>query len=137
VQKYRLRHSLLALTLLAALAGCASSGDKDDGPTVLAITAWPTGRDGPVHHWTLRCPAGGTLPMPARACLALLALDHPLRTGTPGRTACAQIYGGPAVATVTGKARGRRVQTAFSRIDGCQIERWNAVDFLFPGVRSG
>ena len=131
-----LRQSLLALTLLAALAGCGDGKDEEsDGPTRLAITAWPQGRDGPVHRWTLRCPSGGTLPMPARACQALLALDRPLRPVSRGR-ACTQMYGGPAVATVTGRFRGGRVQASFSRIDGCQIERWNTVDFLFPGVSS-
>ena len=123
------------MVLLAALAGCDGSDRKEDGSTQLAITARPTGRGGPVHHWTLRCPAGGTLPMPERACDALLALDQPLRSAPPGR-ACTQIYGGPALATVTGTFRGRPVHAAFSRIDGCQIERWNAVDFLFPGVSS-
>ena len=47
--------------------------------------------------------------MPARACQALLALDHPLSSAPAGR-ACTQIYGGPAVATVTGTFRGRRVR---------------------------
>jgi hypothetical protein len=42
----------------------------------------------------------------------------------PGKTACAEIYGGPAVATVTGTLRGEPVNARFSLVDACQIERW-------------
>jgi hypothetical protein len=33
---------------------------------------------------------------------------------------------------VVGSLRGRRVDTTFKRTDGCQIARWDRVDFLFP-----
>ena len=42
----------------------------------------------------------------------------------PDETACAEIYGGPAVATVTGTLRGEPVRARFSLTDACQIERW-------------
>jgi len=38
---------------------------------------------------------------------------------------------------VRGRLRGQRVASTFSRRDGCQIERWNRVRFLFPGAVSG
>jgi len=50
----------------------------------------------------------------------------------PADTACTEIYGGPHVAEVRGRFRGRRVSAQFTRTDGCQIERWNRVRFLFP-----
>ena len=49
----------------------------------------------------------------------------------PKGVACTQIYGGPQIAIVSGTFRGRRVWARFSRVDGCQTERWNRVRFLF------
>jgi hypothetical protein len=67
----------------------------------------------------------------ARACRRLLALDDPFGA-VGGGAACIQIYGGPQVAEVRGRLRGTPVGTTFTRTDGCQIERWNRVRFLFP-----
>jgi len=47
---------------------------------------------------------------------------------------CTEIYGGPQEALVRGVFRGRRVRATFRRRDGCEINRWNRVAFLF-GVR--
>jgi hypothetical protein len=44
------------------------------------------------------------------------------------------IYGGPQEALVTGRFRGNLVRAHFSRKDGCELARWNAVRFLFPGA---
>ncbi len=98
--------------------------------TALSITVWPGGTDGSAHAWTLRCgPAGGTLPQATQACTRLAALDHPFAP-TPAGVACSAIYGGPQVARVTGRYRGRRISTTFRRRDGCEIARWNRVRFL-------
>jgi hypothetical protein len=37
---------------------------------------------------------------------------------------CTAIYGGPALARVTGTFRGRQVDARFSLEDGCEIARW-------------
>ena len=42
----------------------------------------------------------------------------------PDGMACAEIYGGPAVASVTGTLRGESVRARFNLVDACQIERW-------------
>jgi hypothetical protein len=81
--------------------------------------------------WTLRCPAGGTLPRPPRACKRLDAIDHPFAP-VPNGLACTQIYGDPQVAEVRGTFHGRPVNARFTRADGCEINRWNRVRFLFP-----
>jgi hypothetical protein len=84
--------------------------------------------------YTLRCnPAGGTLPQPARACRRLARLQAPFAP-TPKGTACTQIYGGPQIAFVTGRFRGRSVRAHFNRKNGCEIDRWNRVGFLFPAA---
>ena len=46
------------------------------------------------------------------------------------------IYGGPERALVSGTWNGKRVSAAFSRVDGCQIARWEKAKSLFtvPGT---
>ncbi|WP_284975741.1 serine protease inhibitor [Arthrobacter sp. efr-133-TYG-104] len=50
----------------------------------------------------------------------------------PDRT-CTQQYGGPQVAVVTGRFRGRKVHSRFSKTDGCEIARWRTLATLFGG----
>jgi Subtilisin inhibitor-like len=103
--------------------------------TSLHITVWPNGQgEAPKRTYTLRCaPLGGTLPQKRAACRSLAALEAPFAP-TPKNIACTEIYGGPQEAVVTGRLRGRLVHAAFSRKNGCELERWNRVGFLFPGT---
>jgi hypothetical protein len=132
----------MALVLaLGALLGCSTS-DEAESPSAatgetasLRITVWPQGKQKAARplRWTLRCrPVGGTLPRRQAACDRLSAQPRAFR-GLPPGLACTQIYGGPEVAEVRGTFRGRKVAARFSREDGCQIERWDRVRFLFPG----
>ena len=43
----------------------------------------------------------------------------------PSGMACAEIYGGPATARVTGTLNGERVDARFSRVNSCEIARWD------------
>jgi hypothetical protein len=114
---------LVLAALLASLIG---------QPTTLGVTVWPQGTSGARHHWTLHCdPAGGTVPRPARACSRLATQPRPFAP-VPRNALCTAIYGGPAVALVTGTYRGRRIWTRFQRRNGCEIARWGRVGFLFP-----
>jgi Subtilisin inhibitor-like len=101
--------------------------------TSLHVTVWPNGSTSmPSRTYTLTCaPVGGTLPHPAAACAKLARLEHPFAP-TPKNVACAEIYGGPQEALVTGRFRGRLVRARFSRREGCEIARWSRVRFLFP-----
>ena len=109
------------MRVLVALLSVAAS---------LHVTVWPQGT-GARHTWTLRCaPAGGTLPNRASACAKLTRLRNPFAPAPPD-VACAQIYGGPQTALVTGTFRGRTVQATFNRRNGCEVARWDAVRFLF------
>jgi hypothetical protein len=103
--------------------------------TSLQITVWPNGQaHAPVRTYTLTCvPARGTLPHPALACARLMPLKAPFAP-TPSGTPCTQIYGGPQEALVTGRFRGAPVRADFSRKDGCEIARWNRVEFLFEAA---
>jgi Subtilisin inhibitor-like len=106
--------------------------------TSLHITVWPQGPDAAKRTWTLQCaPLGGTLPHRATACRRLASLERPFRN-VPKDVVCTQIYGGPQTALVTGRLEARRVRATFNRRNGCEIDRWNRVRFLFPvstGVR--
>ena len=100
--------------------------------TTLTITVWPGGMAGPSERWTLRCgPTGGTLPARVAACRKLNALPAPFRP-IPKDAACTQIYGGPAVARVTGRFRANRIWAEFRRRDGCEIARWERLRPLLP-----
>jgi hypothetical protein len=102
--------------------------------TALTITVWPQGLDGPSQRWTLRCgPTGGTLPARVAACRRLEALSSPFRP-VPKDAVCTQIYGGPAVAVVTGDFRGKHVWARFRRRDGCEIDRWQRLRPLLPAA---
>jgi hypothetical protein len=128
-----------AASALAATAGFAANASSH---TALTITYWPEGDQagGDRDVWTLRCnPARGTHPRPVVACRRLQAggwkLVVPVRQGA----ICTEIYGGPQVARVVGVLEGRRIWARFTRVNGCQIARWNGLaPWLFPagGVTS-
>jgi Subtilisin inhibitor-like len=78
-------------------------------------------------------PPHGSVATPAAACRKLIAIgDRAFARPRPQTQACAQIFGGPQTALVTGIYFGRPVWAKLSRVDGCAIARWNSVAFLFP-----
>jgi hypothetical protein len=103
--------------------------------TSLHVTVWPNGQGhAPRQTYTLTCaPVGGTLPRRLAACRQLARLKTPF-AGVPQNVACTEIYGGPDEAVVTGRFRGALVRARFNRRDGCEIDRWNRVAFLFPAA---
>jgi len=135
------RVALVALVAVAA-AGCGGeSSDSSGSPTAtqlagsgetkLEINVSIGGSEAPTKMWTLECPDGGTLPHPNAACAKLATMDDPFAP-VPKDKACTQIFGGPEVADVTGTFKGKAVNAHFDKGNGCEIERWNRVEFLFP-----
>jgi hypothetical protein len=126
----------LALAALA-VTGCMrqTAPSRGKAPTVsltaLTISISAGKQDQLTKVWTLTCPDRGTLPRPRRACERLAAIKNPFAP-VPKSAACTLVYGGPKVADVSGRFRGRRVSAHFSRTNGCEIARWNRVRFLFP-----
>jgi Subtilisin inhibitor-like len=111
---------------LAAVALAATPAHAAGGETSLRATAWPKGTAaaGKVER-TLRCdPPRGSVARPVAACRAVEAAGRAAFRPTPPGAACTQIYGGPAVALVTGTLDGRRVWARFDRENGCEINRW-------------
>ena len=129
----------IAAVTVAALAatGCMSRADSDKAATSptadLQIEISIRGSEAPTKVWTLHCPPGGTLPDAATACSKLAEVKDPFAP-VPTGIACTQIYGGPEIAHVSGTFNGKPVDTKFSRGDGCEIEHWKRVGFLFPAV---
>lgn len=121
----------LAAVLAAGCMGPSSDSSDDATSTSLDIVVRPQGRSGPTRSWELRCPGSGTLPDAARACRRLARLSNPFAP-VPNDVACTEIYGGPQIAEVNGTFEGRRVDAIFNRTNGCEIERWDRLRFLFP-----
>lgn len=130
----RVTAATLAVLAVSGCGGGSGSSDNAAKETTadLQIEISIRGSEAPTKVWTLQCPPGGTLPNAATACNRLAELEDPFAP-VPKGTACTQIYGGPEIAQVTGTYNGERVDTEFSRGNGCDIERWNKVSFLFPG----
>ncbi|WP_460357480.1 SSI family serine proteinase inhibitor [Actinoallomurus acanthiterrae] len=119
----------------------ATPGPGQAGKTRLTITVRESQTSQPKTH-TLTCdPVGGDLPKAKEACAALatagVAGKDPFAP-TPKNVMCTQIYGGPETATVTGTWNGKKVDSTFSRKNGCEIKRWGTLGLLFgphPPVR--
>jgi len=81
---------------------------------------------------TLSChPTGGDHPRAEEACGRLDAVEQdgtdPFAKPAPDEI-CTYIYGGPQTATVVGTWKGESVDAKFSRANGCEIGRWNAIE---------
>jgi hypothetical protein len=112
----------LAVVVLACLvvAGCGGE-DADERPspeappaTELTVTVLPEGPGGVKQARGVECPGE-----PVCGELSVRSLAP-----VPRNVACTAIYGGPAVARVTGTLRGEPVDARFSLEDGCEIARW-------------
>jgi hypothetical protein len=78
---------------------------------------------------------GSTLPDPRAALAAVEQFGEDIFFPVPRPDRiCTQQYGGPQVATVTGRFHGREVNSRFSRTDGCEIARWRTMAALLGGV---
>ncbi|MEU9604003.1 SSI family serine proteinase inhibitor [Streptomyces sp. NPDC048057] len=80
---------------------------------------------------------GGTHPAGVGACARL---DEMAREGenpfapVPRDALCTQQAGGPATARVTGTWQGQRVDSTFTRQNGCEISRWNLMRPILPSA---
>jgi hypothetical protein len=72
--------------------------------------------------------ARSSLPDPGAALAAVEKHGEAIFFPKPGPPKlCTQQYGGPQVAVVNGTFHGRAVRSVFTRTDGCEIARWNAL----------
>jgi hypothetical protein len=119
-----------ALVVILLAAGCGADAEEDragaaaTGETHLTIVVQPDGPEGEARQDVLRCPGD------ARCA----KLDPEAFAPTPADVACTEIWGGPATAKVTGRLNGRPLEATFSRNNGCEIARWDALQWLLgPG----
>jgi hypothetical protein len=132
---------LATLGLALAAAGC---GDEDDeappsvnsgAATEIEVTLDPDGPEGSEEPQTksVSCEPGD-----GSACARLEATDlAPLDPATP----CTEIYGGPDEVTVEGTIGGEEVTATLTRVNGCEIDRFESMlpllEELFPGYEPG
>ena len=125
----------LLVALVVALGGCGEDGGAAAPPTVTqpagAVELTVVYDDGAGTRTTgaLTCRGAdqraegalrGRAPA-ARLCTHARGIADLLTTQPDRRRACAQIYGGPETAHVTGTIAGERVDRRFSRTNGCAI----------------
>jgi hypothetical protein len=125
-----MRPAVALILACLTLAACGSDGpDQDAGSNApgpegasLAVVVQPKGADGPARRTRVECQRLGE---GSQTCRALAKLTARRMAPVPATTACAEIYGGPAEARVTGELRGEKIDARFSRTDACQTKRWN------------
>jgi hypothetical protein len=131
-----------AVTVAAALliSGCgddSTSTSGGDASTNLTFRLDADGSGGAAaQEVTLTCPGGD-----ATACAAIDALPADPTAETPPTQACTEVFGGPDTLTINGTLRGEDVSAAFSRGNGCDIERFDrftdVLAALYPDYTAG
>jgi hypothetical protein len=108
-----------------ALAGCGAAERQRTSTSASAsdrveVVLRPNGPEGQAVTKTLNCSAV------TEQCRKLREADF-----SPAKAqACTQVYGGPATATVKGKAGGSAVDAEFTLANGCEIDRWREFSWL-------
>ncbi|WP_425428989.1 SSI family serine proteinase inhibitor [Streptomyces vietnamensis] len=150
----RMLRSLVLATLATATVGAAGLGPlpsplpfsstgstvSSESPDILTVTVEKSGSPGSDGTFRLSCGerAEGDHPAAEGACERLGQLA---REGgdpflpVPSDQMCTEVYGGPALAHVTGVWQGREVDARFSRANGCEIDRWKNLEPLLPLAR--
>jgi hypothetical protein len=117
---------VLACLIALGAVGCGGD-DNDEQPAAvnsiaeLTVTVDPDGDGGAKPKTaTVKCgPASDS-----KECAALGDMKADVFEPVPGNIACTQQYGGPETAKVTGTFKGEQVDAEFSRVNGCEIARW-------------
>jgi hypothetical protein len=124
----------LVLACLAALGAVGCGGDDNEQPAAvnslaeLTVTVDADG-DGPTKPKTATVKCGPA--SDSKECAALGDMKAEVFQPVPGDMACTQQYGGPETAKVTGTFKGEQVDAEFSRVNGCEIARWEKMTPVF------
>jgi hypothetical protein len=125
-----MRIPLVCLIAVALLAGCGEE-DDDAAPArpasgladlTLVVDGDGSGGQAP-KEIEVRCEEA----QDSALCTDVASLTAEDFEPTPQNTACTQQYGGPQTARVTGTLNGETIDARFSREQGCEIARWDAV----------
>lgn len=125
---------------IALLSGCIGQ-TPDPVKSVEPVLSQQTniimrlqGGEAEPQSFELDCTGGapsGTHPNPQGACDVLLSADFTLfSVGTEEE--CTEIYGGDSTMLMIGHIKGKAISTEFSRVNGCEISRWDSLVPLLP-----
>ena len=137
-----MRSRNLAIAFAALLVSCGGSQDAlapgagERLAADLRVSVWPEGPDGPERVRRVECAVLGQDAIDPR-CRVLGGLEPRDLDPVPGQTACAQVYGGPGTARVTGELRGVRVSAEFDLTNACEIARWRRIAALLGAPGEG
>ena len=114
----------------AVLSGCGDRGDGTESAPQGSVAAelefvYRADESAEPERAELTCPDGAG--SRTDACLALEEVPTGTFDPVPAGTACTKIYGGPATLRVTGRFGDETIESGFSRVDGCEIARWDAI----------
>lgn len=146
---------LLVLVPLLLLVGCGGDGGDDvggglqpgagdDALTGISrtdndlVVEQDLGDGSPPQRWSLVC-AGfveGDHPQAEAACAHLAGFADPFAPLAADRM-CAEVYGGPQTARVTGVWGAEPVELTLSRTDACASAQWDSLGPLLPGPVGG
>jgi hypothetical protein len=128
--------TLVALGLLVGACGNDAEGSDTGGGPATSLTITVTADEGATpESYELTCqPAGGNHPQPEQACAALEEAGAEVFEPVPEGQPCTMIYGGPQKAAVKGVVNGDKVDAAFNRANGCEIDRWETLGTTFFNV---
>ncbi len=121
---------------LAFVAGCGSSDEEQPAAAApfaqLVVRVDADGKGvAPAKELKLQCGA----PDESAACRAVSRLKAADLEPVPGDTACTQIFGGAETAGITGELDGEPVKARFSKVNGCEVARWEKVSALLSQVK--
>jgi FlaG/FlaF family flagellin (archaellin) len=117
---------VLIVACLAALgaAGCGGDDEQAATPPALADLTVTVDADGDgaekARSATVKCASA----QDSDTCRAVDGMGAKTFAPVGDNVACTQQYGGPETATVTGTLHGEAIDAKFSRVNGCEISRW-------------
>ncbi len=134
------RAAALAAAAALALAGCGE-GSNEAEPETTTDVEFTLDADGPGGKPSRSVAVACESTRGARFCPRVDGLAADDLEPVPPETACTEIYGGPDVLTVSGTLHGEQVDAELTRVNGCEIERFDRftplLQELFPGYEPG
>lgn len=83
-----------------------------------------------VMKYSLICQPAPSSKKSKAICSKLLEVRNPFKE-VPQDSICSEVFGSSSKASVKGVWAGKKISTNFSQNNGCEIERWEKVSFLF------
>jgi hypothetical protein len=115
---------VVILAMLALVAGCGGDDEQSASPSSLAdltVTVDPDGKGSKEAKTAdVQCASADD----SDVCNTVDGMKPDVFEPVSGDTACTQQYGGPETATVKGTLHGETIDAKFSRVNGCEISRW-------------